>query len=148
MNCPSRNDDIDKHPDWNQAPPALTADLTTRADLNGISNLREHDREADSKDPEHADVREANYSANEKCFEADKLASPPQEQAQEKYASTIAADIQQPDAGQSSSWEKISRLARRAREIVVKYLQFIGPGFLIAVAYIDPGNYATDVNGT
>ena len=28
---------------------------------------------------------------------------------------------------------------------VVKFARFIGPGFLIAVAYIDPGNYATDV---
>ena len=26
-----------------------------------------------------------------------------------------------------------------------KYVKFVGPGFLIAVAYIDPGNYATDV---
>lgn len=26
-----------------------------------------------------------------------------------------------------------------------KYVRFVGPGFLIAVAYIDPGNYATDV---
>lgn len=26
-----------------------------------------------------------------------------------------------------------------------KYVKFIGPGFMIAVAYIDPGNYATDV---
>ena len=28
---------------------------------------------------------------------------------------------------------------------MVKFSRFIGPGFLIAVAYIDPGNYATDV---
>ncbi|THC89496.1 hypothetical protein EYZ11_011061 [Aspergillus tanneri] len=28
---------------------------------------------------------------------------------------------------------------------LVTYSKFIGPGFLIAVAYIDPGNYATDV---
>lgn len=27
---------------------------------------------------------------------------------------------------------------------IVKFGSFIGPGFLIAVAYIDPGNYATD----
>jgi metal iron transporter len=26
-----------------------------------------------------------------------------------------------------------------------KFARFVGPGFLIAVAYIDPGNYATDV---
>lgn len=33
----------------------------------------------------------------------------------------------------------------KARDVLVKYSGFIGPGFLIAVAYIDPGNYATDV---
>lgn len=32
----------------------------------------------------------------------------------------------------------------RIRKVVWKYMRFIGPGFLIAVAYIDPGNYATD----
>lgn len=28
---------------------------------------------------------------------------------------------------------------------LAKFARFVGPGFLIAVAYIDPGNYATDV---
>ncbi|EFQ30178.1 ZIP Zinc transporter [Colletotrichum graminicola] len=42
MNCPSRNDDITlEHPDWNQNPPFLAADLTTCEDLNGIANARE-----------------------------------------------------------------------------------------------------------
>ena len=147
MNCPSRNDDIDKHPDWNQAPPPLTSDLTTRADLNGISNLRVRDHEGDSKD---SDVRDVNYPVNEKGLEADKLAGAPQEQAQaqEIYACSTAGDIQQPNSGKSVFLDSISRLVRRAQEILFKYLRFIGPGFLIAVAYIDPGNYATDVNGT
>ncbi|EDU46682.1 manganese transporter SMF1 [Pyrenophora tritici-repentis Pt-1C-BFP] len=30
-------------------------------------------------------------------------------------------------------------------EVVRKYLTFVGPGFMVAVAYIDPGNYATDI---
>ena len=30
-------------------------------------------------------------------------------------------------------------------QISIKYAKFVGPGFLIAVAYINPGNYATDV---
>jgi hypothetical protein len=43
MNYPSRNDDpSSKHPTWNQSPPLLAADLTTRQDLNGIANSREH----------------------------------------------------------------------------------------------------------
>ncbi|KAK2054301.1 ZIP zinc transporter [Colletotrichum caudatum] len=45
MNRPSRNDDITlEHPDWNQNPPFLSADLTTREDLNGIANAREQRR--------------------------------------------------------------------------------------------------------
>ena len=30
--------------------------------------------------------------------------------------------------------------------ILHKFFKFIGPGFLVAVAYIDPGNYSTDVS--
>lgn len=40
MNCPSRNDDTLLHPTWNQSPCYLTADLTTRQDLNGNVNFR------------------------------------------------------------------------------------------------------------
>lgn len=48
MNCPSRTDDITlEHPDWNQNPPFLAADLTTCEDLNGIANAREHRRATD-----------------------------------------------------------------------------------------------------
>jgi len=32
------------------------------------------------------------------------------------------------------------------RYVIFKYLKFVGPGFLISVAYIDPGNYATNVS--
>lgn len=40
MNCPSRNDEDPRHPDWNQNPPPFAPDLTTRQDLNGIVNSR------------------------------------------------------------------------------------------------------------
>lgn len=42
MNCPSRTDDTLLHDEWNQNPPRLAPDLTTRQDLIGISNAREH----------------------------------------------------------------------------------------------------------
>ncbi|KAK5449728.1 NRAMP-like transporter smf-3 [Exophiala xenobiotica] len=41
MNYPSRTDDTSAHPDRNQSPHHLSSDLTTKADLNGIVNLRE-----------------------------------------------------------------------------------------------------------
>jgi manganese transport protein len=28
-----------------------------------------------------------------------------------------------------------------------RLLEFLGPGFLISVGYIDPGNWTTDING-
>lgn len=40
MNRPSRTDDDLGHPAWNQNPPFLAPDLTTRQDLNGIANAR------------------------------------------------------------------------------------------------------------
>ncbi|KAL2753562.1 hypothetical protein ACRALDRAFT_1082896 [Sodiomyces alcalophilus JCM 7366] len=45
MNCPSRTDGATlEHPEWNQSPPFLAADLTTCEDLNGIVNARAHRR--------------------------------------------------------------------------------------------------------
>ncbi|EWG51736.1 manganese transporter [Fusarium verticillioides 7600] len=34
---------------------------------------------------------------------------------------------------------------QRWKKALIKFLSFIGPGFIIAVAYIDPGNYSTDI---
>ncbi|KAM0563016.1 hypothetical protein ACHAPJ_001859 [Fusarium lateritium] len=36
-------------------------------------------------------------------------------------------------------------LLQRCKTTLVKFMSFIGPGFMIAVAYIDPGNYSTDI---
>lgn len=39
----------------------------------------------------------------------------------------------------------VPKVFTKTFDVLVKYAEFVGPGFLIAVAYIDPGNYATDV---
>jgi metal iron transporter len=146
MNCPSRNDDTDKHPHWNQTPPSLIGDLTTRADLNGISNLRERESGPDKRQSDDCVVRstgDANVPGGDKSEHMAQKLEP------EKYASTTSKE----PPGRCGSNKSdpfvviISHRAKRLQEILVKYVQFIGPGFLIAVAYIDPGNYATDVNG-
>ncbi|KAF2273192.1 Zip-domain-containing protein [Westerdykella ornata] len=46
MNCPSRTDDVDLNPGWNQNPPFLAADLTTCEDLNGMINARQLKRDS------------------------------------------------------------------------------------------------------
>lgn len=138
MNCPSRNDDIDKHPTWNQSPQELTADLTTRADLNGIANIRDRNGEngsihLDDKDPGSIALKSVDTKENPET-------KPPGEGG---------ASSPSPKNGSTSKmfWLRVRQGGSRAQRMAAKYAQFIGPGFLIAVAYIDPGNYATDVNG-
>ena len=53
----------------------------------------------------------------------------------------------------SSPSQTSGGLPKRAHNFVLtigkalrKYLGFVGPGFMVAVAYIDPGNYSTDVS--
>lgn len=41
----------------------------------------------------------------------------------------------------------VPKVITKAFDVLTNYASFVGPGFLIAVAYIDPGNYATDVQG-
>jgi metal iron transporter len=151
MNYPSRNDDTTNHPDWNQSPPRLNADLTTRADLNGISNLRENHYGSDTMPS--SEVQDGSIRSLEISSAADQ--SNGQEQKRHSgekgpSTSTIPSEPIPPrqpgNAGATVSDYVLSR-ARKVIAIALKYVRFIGPGFMIAVAYIDPGNYATDVNG-
>ena len=41
---------------------------------------------------------------------------------------------------------RIPKPIQTVGKILHRFLKFIGPGFLVAVAYIDPGNYSTDVS--
>lgn len=152
MNCPSRPDDIERHPDWNQNPQALNADATTRADLNGIVNQRaQRDHEGlvnldevpgeaiclsalavqPDASPISAEDKEAVVSIS-KSSDSRRLShrSSFRSVAAETEASTLP-------------WHR--RIATKMTDVLIKYARFVGPGFLIAVAYIDPGNYATDV---
>lgn len=74
---------------------------------------------------------------------------PNTEKVQIGVVATAASGVEQPLSASASPHHTfqtflISSSLFCAQE-VVKFARFIGPGFLIAVAYIDPGNYATDV---
>ncbi|KAK9360202.1 natural resistance-associated macrophage protein-domain-containing protein [Lipomyces starkeyi] len=129
MNCPSRTDDSLLHPTWNQSPSHLNSDLTTRQDFNGIVNLREQ-RES------------GNNAANMPISGVDEEEdTPPQ-----KPSEAIGKRAQGSGGCKDSPWKAhLARYSRRMLQVFIKYAKFVGPGFLIAVAYIDPGNYATDV---
>ncbi|KAK5943977.1 NRAMP-like transporter smf-3 [Knufia obscura] len=152
MNCPSRPDDIERHPDWNQNPQSLNADATTRADLNGIVNQRAQRDHEGSISPDELpdeticpstltikpngspDVKEAKRAASS----ANKSSHTPSSSGQSSLrAVTVGTELSPPP------WHR--RIATKMTDVLIKYARFVGPGFLIAVAYIDPGNYATDV---
>ena len=145
MNCPTRTDDTSRHPHWNQSPPSLSA--STRADLNHIANLREQRRLPPDYIEEDKDGRSDGEDAvlpleeAPNCYKKTESCSPSIRVGQTESArsSTIAA----PEG--KIPRNRILRTAKRLRDILFKYAQFVGPGFLIAVAYIDPGNYSTDI---
>ena len=140
MNCPSRTDNIEAHPDWNQNPHGLSSDLTTRADLNGIVNLREQMTTGSSLDNnELEDVRVVPVDNPEPNSIVAK--SP----ADVKVDPLPPAAIQREPPLRFQSFRSPRAFANKAVVTLQKYAKFVGPGFLIAVAYIDPGNYATDV---
>ncbi|KAK5167255.1 hypothetical protein LTR04_000068 [Oleoguttula sp. CCFEE 6159] len=138
MNCPSRTDADDGTNGWNQSPPALAADLTTRNDMDHIVNrrqLRDHKLDpGNSKGVEIIPCEQQGDTDGEK-------------DAAVGYGGMGVAGL-----GSGSGSKKpsgfgpcVNNRARRAFQVLKKYCKFIGPGFCISVAYIDPGNYATDV---
>lgn len=144
MNCPSRTDDTLENPSWNQSPPPFSPDTTTRNDFNGLANSRVHRRHANSAnaagdDPLSIDVRP--NSQQDRDPGKEKVPS----------GEVIAADSGGDTPPRSSGsprhpfYTSLTSYSLRCARTLAKFSRFIGPGFLIAVAYIDPGNYATDV---
>jgi metal iron transporter len=152
MNCPSRPDETEGHPDWNQNPHALSADLTTRADLNGIVNLREQrENESSIDNSEQEQIHAMPLNIPEPPSSPKDVASAvPQVDDLSKKESNAAASVATQALGgplppRKTNLRSPSQVMLKIVVTLQKYAKFVGPGFLIAVAYIDPGNYATDV---
>ncbi len=130
MNCPSRNDDTLEHDGWNQSPSRLSADLTTRQDLNGIANARVQ-REHGSKTGD----TEEEARITEKPGEEPKEDNAGKGSAGEGVvdARNLQEDLREPKDSHGG-FELFQRYTRRGFQILTKYVKFIGPGFMIAVA--------------
>jgi len=161
MNCPSRTDETIDHEGWNQNPSRLAADLTTRQDLNGITNSRaQRDHRLDNTELaegictviDHNRVTEVpgvlQKTGCEPNTNADRKLQPLEKTAFDNPSEpNIARWSWIPDHGNGSGWKgRVGGFARRSLQVLITYSKFIGPGFMIAVAYIDPGNYSTDVS--
>lgn len=113
MNYPSRSDDTERHPDWNQNPQDLNADATTRADFNGLVNSRE--LRATASDPESSDDPdriERQQSDNED-------GNLPSKDAVASHVNALSS---------RSALDTPNSLLHRARDAIIKYAQFVGPG--------------------
>ncbi|KAL2840722.1 natural resistance-associated macrophage protein [Aspergillus pseudodeflectus] len=144
MNCPSRTDDTLQHPGWNQNPPPLNADSTTREDFNGMANSKVY----------RGNTPEGGGEGSMSIIER---SSPSDGDEPDRKASSGGGAVPSVFSGhqrQRNSSEpprhppkslSPSSFSTRILQSIVKFGRFVGPGFLIAVAYIDPGNYATDV---
>lgn len=158
MNCPSRTDETIEHEGWNQNPSRLAADLTTRQDLNGIANSRaQRGHVLDTTGLAEGPVVDDNHVADlpsvsrgkgcEPNADSDRKLQPLKESAfDDAPGPSNPPRSLMPTRGSNSPWmRRVGFFARRNLQVLIKYSKFIGPGFMIAVAYIDPGNYSTDV---
>ena len=96
--------------------------------MNGIVNLR--------------DARE--HLSDPSSTVPDRIET--QNHEQEPRPTTKGADFTVVSRAESIPVQtQASQFLRKIGNVLFTYASFVGPGFLIAVAYIDPGNYATDV---
>ncbi|EYE99805.1 NRAMP family metal ion transporter [Aspergillus ruber CBS 135680] len=151
MNCPSRTDETLEHPDWNQNPSPLNPDITTRNDFNGIANSKVHRKHASGVG---GTPREGTMEIESHIQQRSKTDPEKEKTAGEVTTAASGLCEQQPETDSGSPrrpfYKKIPNFSisscfQDVIRSIVKFSRFVGPGFLVAVAYIDPGNYSTDV---
>ena len=157
MNCPSRTDEQPENERWNQNPPRLAADLTTREDLNGTVNRRTQ-RCTDSADvgpaielpefelpPDHGLEQPLGDASLLPLSETSGKQSAEPCDCAPKRPRLSTTRISNPPLLPCCPRSRIISSFRRLGAVLVNFGKFVGPGFMISVAYIDPGNYSTDV---
>lgn len=156
MNCPSRTDAIIED-GMNQSPNAFAPDITTRSDFGQIANARlQRDHRVgvggDATDTETVALQQLTKGPDKNGTSVFAEAGEGGGDGGLGRANDGAMSSERNNSGSmeasnstSSRVPPIKHFFRRARDAVVKYGKFVGPGFMISVAYIDPGNYATAV---
>ncbi|KJX94172.1 metal ion transporter metal ion transporter like protein [Zymoseptoria brevis] len=151
MNCPSRTDP--EVPDkWNQSPNALSADMTTRSDLENLASARlQSDHKLKKQDGLNCEIATVSGSSDEKRTPdsvlpsdgAQAIANPGS--GEDMLKRTLGfTDVEVSPSSNPPQLPRWQHPFREIKRVLLKFSKFIGPGFMIAVAYIDPGNYATD----
>ena len=148
MNCPSRTDEPPIDAGWNQNPPSLAADLTTREDLNGTVNSRSRRSLKSIRLEEHGQVPIL-LERLEDVEQNTQKSRPPSLQSNLPRSGTSTSNTSHHVDARGTFISRvqnhISDNVQRVCQMIFKFGKFVGPGFMVAVAYIDPGNYSTDV---
>jgi metal iron transporter len=140
MNCPSRTDP--EFPDgYNQNPNALNADATTRADLGYVANARaREDCGIDCGFGAGGEmvVERPGVGERDRGVEGVRCRGGVGEKGGGGGGGGVAGGVVETDVQP----KRRGGVFGGAVEVVRKYLKFVGPGFMVAVAYIDPGMLA------
>ncbi|RYP52283.1 hypothetical protein DL768_002495 [Monosporascus sp. mg162] len=158
MNKTSRTDEPLEGDGFNQSPNAMSNDLVTNQDLNGIANHREQrGRDARSTVSSGQIAAEETPTAVEEDGSAVHNRQGPVDPHRDAAAGQPPADrwTSPPPLGDAAPNGSPAAVAGRLRgskswveqlrNVIVTFGKFVGPGFMVSVAYIDPGNYATGI---
>lgn len=157
MNRTSRTEEPYEGDGYNQNPSSLSNGVTANKDLNGAANARELEGvrqsrsignappNAPDKPSSDPDVRHAGTTPTL----ANEVAVGQHSGEDAALNATAPLPFRSPSHasrhGSSSNGGDGLNPIRRLKNAILKFGSFIGPGFMISVAYIDPGNYSTDV---
>jgi metal iron transporter len=145
MNCPSRTETSSSyHEGYNQSPPALAADLTTREDLNGRVNLREFNTKGTDDVDERVEKDRIDIALNGPADDMLRKIVSTGEKKRENVKERETKRYEQNDGKVTFPASKrildtLGGCSLKMGRIMKKFSKFIGPGFMVAVAYIDPG---------
>ncbi|EWY79824.1 manganese transporter [Fusarium oxysporum NRRL 32931] len=158
MNRTSRTDEPYEREQkgYNQSPNPLSADLTTNQDLKGNVNERTVRRGSQSSSLRNSalddDIRQtldpdAGPGGARGSELVDKAISQLMGSEVEQTARSPFPHSPPSDSASGLGGEEDDTLSwgNRLKNGIFKFCYFIGPGFMIAVAYVDPGNYSTGV---
>ncbi|KAI1071644.1 hypothetical protein LB507_005063 [Fusarium sp. FIESC RH6] len=151
MNKTSHTDEPFEGDDgYNQSPSPFSNDLTTNENFNGIVNNRAV-LQMDSKLSPDATSKNLGQVARDGPVKTDSQVDAASRLAYESIdhdqpsngGLRISAPANHPPASAGDADDGTP--LQRFKKMIIRIGSFVGPGFMISVAYIDPGNYSTDI---
>jgi len=150
MNCPSRNDpEALEHSDYNQNPHPLA--LEKNSDMDGLANRRlqrDHRlQEEQQLDDRIGPIplrnldrgRSARVKRGGQAVDGKQIVEEDVESLRSTEHHCSEGNSGGDGGGRKSRTAILVDRARALRRTFVKFGSFVGPGFMVAVAYIDPG---------